>query len=276
MSKSTNSNPNPKPKDWQNDPLSVQRGDYTSSPLSTLIFTTGRLASGPLCYLLIKHHPLGKLFNIPPPPTGGTLTLSSLSHLGLSLGLTPTQLTFPKLPFLTALMPTILSTKHIIWATTMYSERMTIPFALFGAIADLLYESTSTLIFTTCSINPLWSESVFHTGMTIYYTGVAIELLAEIQRLIFKRRPENRGELCTTGFWGVTRHINYTANVVFGVGFGLALGGPVYVIASGGMYVSNFVWNAIPSIEAYCGGKYGERWGRYCEQVPWRLIPWIY
>lgn len=83
--------------------------------------------------------------------------------------------------------------------------------------------------------------------------------MAELQRAAFKRKPDNEGKPCTTGFWSITRHINYTMNVVYGFAYGLATGGPIYSIPTAGMYLNNFITNATPSNEAYCKKKYGRQ-----------------
>ncbi|OAL37521.1 hypothetical protein AYO20_03028 [Fonsecaea nubica] len=69
----------------------------------------------------------------------------------------------------------------------------------------------------------------------------------------------NHSKVCKTGFWAITRHINYTANVLFGFGYGLATGGPLYALATAGIYIPNFVYNAIPALEKYCKEKYKEQ-----------------
>ena len=173
-------------------------------------------------------------------------------------------------------MPGLHSLKHITWALTMSNERMPMMFAVFAILADGIYESLSTTIFTAASANPFWSETYFYTGMTIFYSAIVLEWAAELQRIAFKHDPKNKGKLCTTGFWGITRHINYTANVLYGFGYGLALGGPLYTPLTAGMYLANFITNAIPSIEDYCEQKYGEEWKGYEREVPWKLIPGIY
>jgi protein-S-isoprenylcysteine O-methyltransferase Ste14 len=227
-----------------------------------LLFTLGRAFTGPAQYLLISAHPLAR-FGVPPPPAGSP----PITLLGY---------TFPRLPFLAALMPAVVSAKHMFWLNFIGRERMTTSSAFFAVVSDFVYEAITSLVFTTASINPMFSEHYFYTGTTIYMASVMIELLAELQRSAFKAKAENEGEVCEAGFWGITRHINYTANVMFGFGYGLATGGPLYSVATAGLYISNFVLNAIPGIEKYCHEKYDDRWAEYELDVPWRLIPGIY
>ena len=86
----------------------------------------------------------------------------------------------------------------------------------------------------------------------------------------------NRGKLCTTGLWGVVRHPNFACNVVYGAAYGVAAGGWPFVVFPLGMYLGNFVTNAIPPKEEYLRGKYGRRWERYVEEVRWKLCPGVY
>lgn len=243
------------------DPLAVQRGDYGRNNLATILFVLGRFASGPIQYALIRARPLS-YFDVPHPPTGGLIHL-----FGNDL---------PRIPFLVALMPGGLSVKQNIWLTCYCRERMTTPFAIFGVLLDVSYETVNSLIFCGAAKNPLFSERYFYTGMAIFYTALVVEFAAELQRVAFKRKPENDGKPCTSGFWSITRHINYTMNVIYGLGYGLATGGPLYSIATAGMYLINFVTNAMPSNEAYCKKKYGRQWEEYEKNTPWQLIPGIY
>lgn len=243
------------------DPFSIQRGDYGRNYLATTIFVLGRFATGPIQYALLKAHPLSR-FGIPSPPTGGFIHV--LGH------------PLPKMPLLVALMPGVLSVKNNIWQTCYCRERMTTQFVPPMIILDLAYECVSSLVFSTAAKNPFFSERYFYIGMTVYFAAIAVELIAELQRAAFKSKPENEGKLCTTGLWSITRHINYTMNVVYGFAYGLATGGPLYAIPTTGMYLTNFITNAMPSNEAYCKKKYGRQWEEYEKQTPWQLIPGIY
>jgi protein-S-isoprenylcysteine O-methyltransferase Ste14 len=260
------------PKETNTDGVAILRGDYTPTALSTkLLFSVGRAITGPAQYFLITSwQPLQKIFNIAPPAVGSAPTTLTLSLPGMA------AYTFPRLPFLTASMPAVLSAKHLLWIHLMMRERMTPKFATFAILSDFIYEAVSSTVFTASSVNPLWSERYFNIGITIFYASAAIELLAELQRIAFKRNPKNAGKPCTTGFWAITRHINYTMNVAYGFGYGLACGGPIYSLLTAGMYLANFTTNAMPGIEKYCRERYGEQWVKYERDVPWQLIPFVY
>lgn len=227
----------------------------------TLLFVLGRAVSGPMQYFLITSHPLS-YFGIPPPPAGGVIPF-----LGYDI---------QKFPLIISLLTVFLSSKHNFWQLFLCQERMSLQFAFFAVIADGMYESISSLVFTAAKLNPFWSERWLYLGAAVFVLSVCVEWTAELQRFDFKSEPRNKGKLFTDGLWRITRHINYTANVYFGFGFGLATGGLPYTILTAGMYLSNFIFNAIPSIEDYCAEKYGKQWEKYKKDVPYSLIPGVY
>ena len=190
--------------DKKTNPLAIQRGVYRRDWGTTLFFALGRAATGPFSYWLIQKHPLGFL-GVPRPPNGTPPTIEIFGR------------TCPRLPFLMAAMPGVLSIKHIIWMTTYAREPFTYQFAFFGVLADIIYESITSLVFSSASKNPLFSENkFFYPGVALYMSSVVLELVAELQRAAFKADPKNQGKPCTSGFWGITRHINYTVNVLYG------------------------------------------------------------
>lgn len=252
--------------------MAIQRGDYGGLSLPKLTLIALRLLSPYTQHLILRTHPLS-YFSVPPPPTGGPISFSppSIHHLGL-----PTTLTLPLYPTLITTLPAVLALSHTYWLTFLCRERMTLPFAIAGGIADLLYETISTLVFSAASINPLFNVPSLFTGAALYLTGIMLERAAEQQRASFKRDPANKGKVCDRGLWAVVRHPNYTANVLFGFGYGLACGGVGYAVATGGMYASNLSMNAGPALEGYMAERYGGEWEGYCGRVRWRMFPGIF
>lgn len=242
-------------------PASVQRGDYSSSIFSKSLFVVGRLVSGPLQCILIRAHLLS-YFGVALPPAGGSIHLFGR--------------TYSRLPLLTALMPTILAIEHAFWVSCWARERMTPTLAVFGILADFIFETVTSIVFTGASTNLLSSERKFYIGNAIFFTGMAIELVAELHRASFRSKPENEGKLCTTGLWTVARHINYSGHVMFGFGVGLAVSRLKYSLATAGMYLANFTTNAMPSHGLCCKRKYGQQWTKYEKEVPRQLVPGIY
>ena len=153
---------------------------------------------------------------------------------------------------------------------------MTLRFALFGVLADFVYEGVCALAFSGAPRNPLWRPAFVHVGAAVHALAAAVELGAELQRKRFKDEPRNRGRLCTTGLWGVVRHPNFAMNVVYGAAYGFAAAGPLFAVLPVAMYLGNFITNAIPPKEVYMKEKYGEQWEKYRRVVRWKLCPGVY
>jgi steroid 5-alpha reductase family enzyme len=58
-------------------------------------------------------------------------------------------------------------------------------------------------------------------GLLVFGAGFMIEALADYQLVDFKKNPDNRGKIITTGLWAVSRHPNYfgEALVWWGISF---------------------------------------------------------
>jgi steroid 5-alpha reductase family enzyme len=51
----------------------------------------------------------------------------------------------------------------------------------------------------------LWDS----VGLIVFGAGFFFEVIADYQLAEFKRNPENKGKIITTGLWSVSRHPNY-------------------------------------------------------------------
>ncbi len=58
-------------------------------------------------------------------------------------------------------------------------------------------------------------------GLLVFGTGFLVEVIADYQLVDFKKNPENKGKLMTTGLWAASRHPNYfgEALVWWGISF---------------------------------------------------------
>ncbi|KAK6338171.1 hypothetical protein TWF730_002246 [Orbilia blumenaviensis] len=229
------------------DPLSVQRGNYSFTLSGPLFFVAFRTLTVPVQYLILTR----------------STSLLPLSSLTLS-------------QTLLIAMPSYVAFKHITWSLLLMRERMTLPFAFFGGVSDLAFESLTSYIYTLSAINPTYSPSLLLPGTVLNILAVSTELISEIQRYRFKSDPKNQGKIYTGGLWGVVRNVNYACNIAFAFGYASAAGGVLYGMAYSGIYVMNFVFNAIPGIEQYMKGKYGGQWEAVENKVKWRLFPGIY
>ena len=125
----------------------------------------------------------------------------------------------------------------------------------------------------------------------VFFAGWTLARGANMQKYYFKRDPSHvflglfkpqtisdgeRHVLCS-GFWGVSRHINYLGEVLMATGLTLSLGWPWLVIPwLYPLYYAVFLSTRERDDDRRCEEKYGELWQQYREKVPWRIVPYIY
>ena len=101
------------------------------------------------------------------------------------------------------------------------------------------------------------------------------------ERPVWGRPPEYletaKGPLLlTSGWWGLSRHMNYFGDLMIAlswclpVAFGSAL--PYFHI----VYFTILLLQRERRDDAMCLSKYGEDWHRYRARVPWRIVPGLY
>ena len=82
--------------------------------------------------------------------------------------------------------------------------------------------------------------------------------------------------LLASGYWGISRHFNYIAELalaaawILPAGFGLLLPW-CYVI-----FLTILLTDRARRDEKRCANKYGSDWDSYCEVARWRMIPGVY
>jgi delta14-sterol reductase len=125
----------------------------------------------------------------------------------------------------------------------------------------------------------------------VFFGGWALSRGANLQKFLFKTQPEaklfgllapvaisaNGKHLLCSGFWALSRHINYLGEILMATGLALALGYPAEVFPW--LYPLYYVALLLPRQHAddqRCAEKYGELWQAYCRKVPRRIIPGVY
>lgn len=125
----------------------------------------------------------------------------------------------------------------------------------------------------------------------VFLLGWVLSRGANLQKYLFKTRPEAKllgvlaprvisdGEhrLLCSGFWGLSRHINYLGEIAMAVGLTLALGWPLDPWPW--LYPLYYLALLLPrqaDDDRRCARKYGALWAEYCRRVPARIIPRIY
>ncbi|XP_041741153.1 7-dehydrocholesterol reductase [Coregonus clupeaformis] len=86
----------------------------------------------------------------------------------------------------------------------------------------------------------------------------------------------HHSKLMTSGFWGVTRHLNYTGDLMGSLAYCAACGfghiHPYFYI----VYMTILLVHRCVRDEHRCSSKYGKDWKRYTDAVPYRLLPGIF
>ena len=125
----------------------------------------------------------------------------------------------------------------------------------------------------------------------VFFSGWACSRGANLQKFLFKTRPEAKlfgllapgtvgdgsRQLLCSGFWGLSRHINYLGEILMAVGLALALGRPLDPWPW--LYPLYYVALLLPrqaDDDRRCALKYGTLWEEYCRRVPYRIIPRVY
>ena len=135
-------------------------------------------------------------------------------------------------------------------------------------------------------------------SVALFYLGWVMTRGANLQKYYFRTAPTRRTcflglitqrvvpgtRLLVSGFWGVSRHLNYLGEIVQAVA--LAVPG-VYVGFMGGsklfflpiLYPLYYIILFVPremDDDKVCERKYGEDWKRYKKEVPYRIIPGVW
>jgi 7-dehydrocholesterol reductase len=86
----------------------------------------------------------------------------------------------------------------------------------------------------------------------------------------------HESKLLVEGLWGVARHMNYTGDIILSTAYCLACGSDSIIPYFYCIYMIILLVIRCYRDEARCAKKYGLSWHKYCETVPYRLIPYLY
>ena len=135
---------------------------------------------------------------------------------------------------------------------------------------------------------PAW---LYLLATVIFFSGWLLARGSNMQKFYFKQDPQQKflgvfeprtisdGErhvLCS-GFWGVSRHVNYLGEILMSCGLTLALGWPFTLVPW--LYPLYYIVFLLPrerDDDRRCAEKYGPLWDKYRKQVPWRIVPRVY
>ncbi len=124
----------------------------------------------------------------------------------------------------------------------------------------------------------------------VFFIGWGLARGANMQKYFFKRDPEHiflgifrpeaisdgQRRLLCSGFWGISRHVNYLGEILMATGLAMSLGWPKL---GPWLYPLYYVLLLVPrerDDERRCAAKYGALWTAYCQRVRRRIVPWLY
>jgi len=125
----------------------------------------------------------------------------------------------------------------------------------------------------------------------LFFCGWGLSRGANLQKFLWKTRPTARlfgilapetvsagdKRLLCSGFWKLSRHINYLGEIMMALGLALSLGYPGSLFPW--LYPLYYVALLVPrqlADDRRCAEKYGDLWQEYCRKVPYRIIPGVY
>lgn len=148
------------------------------------------------------------------------------------------------------------------------------------------FYSLPTLVVADPTLDvPAW---ILGLSLVIFFTGYPLTRGANLQKFYFKldakapaffgfMKPESvQGKLLCSGFWGLSRHINYLGEILLATGIALSTG---FSSPFPWLYPLYYVVLLFPrerDDDTRCQRKYGTLWTEYKKKVPYRVIPWVY
>ncbi|KAK2613601.1 hypothetical protein N8I77_000505 [Diaporthe amygdali] len=265
----------------------VARGVKRPSPLGTATFI-GLRALDPFLQYRILAHGLGTGFLAKIGLSTIPLSATVITRTGFKI---IDQLGLPLERLLLLGMAVGSAAKQIFWVTYLSQEELQPkPAVIVSAFNSLCNSANSLLLLTAATSAALSTKPLtvpvpgthaklslpVAVGTVMYVVGILLETAAELQRKRFKDNPEHKGRLCREGLWSWARHINYTGYTLWRGGYALAAGGWVAGVAMVSFQAHNFIGNGIVSLDYYMSRRYKDQWGRYKEDVKWKLVPGLY
>ena len=139
--------------------------------------------------------------------------------------------------------------------------------------------------------NPHTPVALLAVAALLFFCGWSLARGANMQKYLFKRDPDAKflgliapealidgdHRLLVSGFWGVSRHVNYLGEILMATGLTLALGYPSHPLPW--LYPLFYVALLVPrqiDDDRRCAAKYGALWQAYVKRVRWRIVPGIF
>ncbi|KAF7297316.1 S5A-REDUCTASE domain-containing protein [Mycena indigotica] len=244
------------------------------SKLGTATFTLGRLSDAPLQYFMFTEGWAVK-----------ALTSVGIRASSLLLTTGPGVAGLAPIPTLMTGMYAVAGLRHAYWVLFTNSYDWKLPEASMVVLYNTFLNTTSSLVAAhalTSSPLPILGDRLIDcigwkqwAGITLFTTGIAIELISEQTRKAFKKDLRNKGKIDDTGLWGLVRHPNYLGYTLWRTGIMLTTGSLTASALMAVFQIIAFTTGGIPDISAHMADRYGAQWEDYKQRVPSALIPGI-
>lgn len=155
-------------------------------------------------------------------PIAFGLPLKPLVLLGMATGSAIKQI-FTVLFITNEVYPVKTSVGVSVFNTLLNTANSLVAFSFLSAQSWSLIVSRNEDSFDTPAV----------IGLALYAVGIVTETVSEVQRKVFKNKPENKGKVYSGGLFGLARHINYGAYTIWRAGYATVAGGPGF----GGEYL---------------------------------------
>jgi len=145
-----------------------------------------------------------------------------------------------------------------------WAEAASIPFAF-----ALYYISFSILEYH--KVMPL--NAVDYIAILLFIMGSYLNTAAEIQRYIWKLKPENKGKIYTKGLFKYSMHINYFGDILWVSAYALLSHNWYSILIPIWLFLF-FQYYNIPKLDEYLSEKYKEAFQEYKQKTK-SFIPFI-
>jgi len=176
-----------------------------------------------------------------------------------------------------------------LWTYDFIAERVGFKLG-FGCLAFYPYFYAITLWFTVKLPNPGLPVWVAVLCALLFLSGWVFTRGANLQKYLFKIAPDKKflwmeprslsdgqHRLLVSGYWGLSRHINYLGEITQAVATVLAVGYPgVWIAWLYPAYYIALMFSRQADDDKVCKAKYGELWDEYTRRVKRKIIPFVY
>ena len=136
--------------------------------------------------------------------------------------------------------------------------------------------------------SPWWLLTI---SAILFFAGWVFARGSNLQKYHFKKNPkqsflgviqpttltDGTQSLLCSGFWRISRHVNYLGEFLMAIGLTLSVGYPLVLVVW--LYPIYYVLLLVArerDDDRRCALKYGALWDQYRSQVPSRIIPGVY